>query len=66
MHSLAFRYAQHFNKPEEYNWSSHNSYIKGKEYTWLDKTLVLDAFGGEFGCEKDCLVILKWMMMVLV
>ena len=92
MHSLAFRYAQHFNrkykrqgylyqgrykavmvqsgtyllrliryvhlnpvragivrKPEEYNWSSHSSYIKGKEYTWLDQTLVLDAFGGKFG-----------------
>jgi putative transposase len=89
MHSLAFRYAQHFNrkykrrgylyqgrykavmvqsgtyllrliryvhlnpvragivrKPEEYIWSSQSSYIKGKEYTWLDQTLVIDAFGG--------------------
>ena len=91
MHSLAFRYAQHFNKkykrrgylyqgrykavlvqsgtylrrlvryvhlnpvrarivqrPEEYLWSSHRAYIGNGDYTWLNRTLVLDAFGGEF------------------
>ena len=90
MHSLAFRYAQHFNRkykrrgylyqgrykavlvqsgtyllrlvryvhlnpvrarivqrPEGYRWSSHRAYIGDGDYTWLNRTLVLDAFGGE-------------------
>jgi len=97
MHSLAFRYAQYFNKKykrrgylyqgrykavlvqsdtylrrlvryihlnpvrarivrraEEYRWSSHRAYMGSDDYTWLNRTLVLDAFGGESsgGVEK--------------
>ena len=95
MHSLTFRYAQHFNMkhdrrgylyqgryksimvqsgiyllrllryvhlnpvragivrhPEEFAWSSHLAYLGSKEYVWLNRSLVLDAFGEEKGVEN--------------
>lgn len=33
--------------PEEYWWSSHLAYIGNVDYTWLNRKLVLDTFGGE-------------------
>ncbi|MBS0638217.1 MAG: transposase, partial [Verrucomicrobia bacterium] len=34
-------------RPEEYLWSSYLPYLGLNEYTWLNRTLVLSAFGGE-------------------
>lgn len=36
-------------RPGEYRWSSYRAYIGDADYTWLNRNLVLDAFGGECG-----------------